>query len=56
MSDAGPRLSRYGPAGRAEFRRVVLDSLIASTAVELELRNSRRQRMRARSRNAGLTS
>lgn len=49
MTDAGPRLSRHGPTGRAEFRRIVLDSLIASAASELELRQSRRQRMRARS-------
>ncbi len=54
VSDAGPRLSRYGPAGRNEFRRVVLDSLIASTAEELELRTSRHQRLRARSANRRL--
>lgn len=49
MTDAGPRLSRHGPTGRAEFRRIVLDSLIASAASELEVRRSRRQRLRARS-------
>jgi len=57
MTDAGPRLSRHGPAGRTAFRRIVLDSLIASAASELELRQSRRQRLRARSaerRLAGL--
>ena len=49
VSDAGPRLSRHGPAGRAEFRRLLLDSLIASATSELELRRSRHQRLRARS-------
>ena len=49
MSDARPRLSRHGPSGRAEFRRLLLDSQIASVASELELRRSRRQRLRARS-------
>ena len=49
MTDAGPRLSRHGPTGRAEFKRVLLDSLIASAASELELRRSRHQRLRARS-------
>jgi hypothetical protein len=49
VSDAASRLSRHGPAGRAAFRRVVLDSLIASAASELELRRSRRERVRARS-------
>lgn len=49
MSDAGPRLSRHGPAGRYEFRRLLLDSRIAATASELELRRSQHQRLRARS-------
>ena len=49
MSDARPRLSRHGPSGRAEFRRVLLDSLIASATSELELRRARHQRLRARS-------
>jgi hypothetical protein len=49
MGEAGPRLSRHGPAGRAEFRRVLLDSLIDSAASDLELRRSRNQRLRARS-------
>ena len=49
MSDASPRLSRHGPSGRAEFRRVLLDAQIAQATSELELRRSRRQRLRARS-------
>lgn len=49
VSDAGPRLSRHRPAGRAEFKRLVLDSLIASAASELELHRSRHRRLRARS-------
>ena len=49
VSDPAPRLSRYGPAGRAAFRRVLLDSLIASAASELELRSSHQNRLRARS-------
>ena len=49
MSDAPPRLSRHGPSGRAEFRRLLLDSLIASATSELELHRSRHQRLRARS-------
>jgi hypothetical protein len=48
VSDPGPRLSRHGPAGRAEFRRVLLDSLIASAVTDLELRRSQRQRLRTR--------
>jgi hypothetical protein len=42
------RLSTHGPAGRAQFRRTVLQSLIGSAEAEVELRRSRRQRMRAR--------
>jgi hypothetical protein len=49
VGEAGPRLSRHGPAGRAEFRRVLLDSLIDSATSDLELRRSRKQRLRARS-------
>jgi hypothetical protein len=49
VSDARPRLSRHGPAGRHEFRRLLLDSRIAATASELELRRSQHQRFRARS-------
>ena len=48
MSDSSPRLSRYGPAGRYEFRRLLLDSRIAATVSELELRQSQHQRLRAR--------
>jgi hypothetical protein len=55
VTDAGPRLSRHGPTGRAEFRRIVLDSLIASAASELEIRRSRRQRLRARAAERRLT-
>ena len=49
VRDAGSRLSRHGPTGRAEFKRVLLDSLIASAVLELEVRRSRHQRLRARS-------
>lgn len=42
------RLSTHGPAGRAQFRRTVLQSLIGSAEAEVELRRSRRQRLRAR--------
>jgi hypothetical protein len=42
------RLSTHGPAGRAEFRRTILQSLIGTTEAEVELRRSRRQRLRAR--------
>jgi hypothetical protein len=49
VGEAGPRLSRHGPAGRAEFRRVLLDSLIDSATADLEHRRSRNQRLRARS-------
>jgi hypothetical protein len=49
VGGAGPRLSRHGAAGRAEFRRVLLDSLIDSATSDLELRRSRNQRVRARS-------
>jgi hypothetical protein len=42
------RLSTHGPAGRAQFRRTILQSLIGSAEAEVELRRSRRQRLRAR--------
>jgi hypothetical protein len=42
------RLSTHGPAGRAQFRRTILRSLIGSAEAEVELRRSRRQRLRAR--------
>jgi hypothetical protein len=42
------RLSTHGPSGRAEFRRTILRSLIGSAEAEVELRRSRRQRLRAR--------
>jgi hypothetical protein len=42
------RLSTHGPSGRAEFRRTLLRSLIGSVETEVELRRSRRQRLRAR--------
>jgi len=42
------RLSTHGPSGRTEFRRTILQSLIGSAEAEVELRRSRRQRLRAR--------
>ena len=42
------RLSTHGPAGRAQFRRTILQSLIGTAEAEVELRRSRRQRLRAR--------
>ena len=42
------RLSTHGPAARAQFRRTVLESLIGSAEAEVELRRSRRQRLRTR--------
>jgi len=42
------RLSTHGPAGRAQFRRTILQSLIGTAEDEVELRRSRRQRLRAR--------
>jgi hypothetical protein len=42
------RLSVHGPTARAEFRRTLLRSLIGSAEAEVELRRSRRQRLRAR--------
>jgi membrane-bound ClpP family serine protease len=42
------RLSTHGPSGRVEFRRTVLRSLIGSAEAEVELRRSRRQRLRTR--------
>ena len=42
------RLSTHGPAGRAQFRRTILQSLIGSAEAEVDLRRSRRQRLRAR--------
>src|SRR5204863_4843905 len=42
------RLSTHGPAGRAQFRRTILQSLIGSAEAEVALRRSRRQRLRAR--------
>ena len=42
------RLSTHGPSGRTEFRRTILRSLIGTAEAEVELRRSRRQRIRAR--------
>jgi hypothetical protein len=44
----GLRLSAHGPTARAEFRRTLLRSLIGTAEAEVELRRSRRQRVRAR--------
>jgi membrane-bound ClpP family serine protease len=42
------RLSAHGPTARREFRRTLLRSLIGSAEAEVELRRSRRQRLRTR--------
>jgi hypothetical protein len=40
--------SAYAREGRVEFKRLLLESLISSTAAEVEQRRTRRQRLRAR--------